>query len=332
MAYHKQTYWSEYFKEKHADTLKYFADKALSLNPYLAEAYWLRGIYYYQKGDYDKSIIQLKKAIDLNPNHGDSYWYLGENYKRKGHYINTLINLKKAKKLKMGDPDYPNSLVSIAEAYLGICDYEKAEIELTEYINYNPSDGYMWLAFLALSNAEWDKFKLYTDKICAIDSGEMCWFSLGRYYRITGDYAQALKCVDKFREMESGFIPLYQQLTYGQILYNLGRKKEAKDYFDKQIEYCKESIRLKRPYAIWLRFQLAGTYAFLNEKEIAYQTLHEFEQEVLVGHLLLWFIQVDPLFENLWKDEEFKAIIQRQEKKYAEIRAEIDRLEASGEL
>ena len=67
----------------------------------------------------------------------------------------------------------------------------------------------------------------------------MCWFSLGRYYRITGDYAQALKYVEKYREkeMEIGLIPLFNQLTYGHILYNLGRKKEAKEYFDKQIEY-----------------------------------------------------------------------------------------------
>jgi TolB-like protein len=334
MAYNDKTYWSEYFKNTFGDTLIYFADKALSINSDLAEGYWLRGKYYYEKGDYDESINQLKKAIDLNPNHGDSYWNMGENYKVKGHYINAIINLEKAKKLKIGDPDYPYLLESIAGVFIGICDYEKTEIELTEFINYNPSYGYMWLAFLALINREWDKSKLYTDKICAIDSGVWCWLSLGRYYKDTGDYTQALKYVDKYRdkEMESGLLPLYQQHTYGQILYNIGRKKEAKEYFDKQIEYCKESIRLKRPYAIWLRYQLAGTYAFLNEKEKAYQTLHDFEQEVLVGHLLLWYIQVDSMFESLWEEEEFKAIIQRQEKKYADIRAEIDRLEEAGEL
>jgi TolB-like protein/Tfp pilus assembly protein PilF len=334
MAYHEQFLWSEYFKESYADTLKYYADKALSLNPYLAEGYWLRGNYYYEKGDYDESIIQLKKAIDLNPNHGDSYLYVGENYKRKGQYINTIINLEKAKKLKMGDPDYSNSLVSLAGTYLGICDYEKTEIELTELLDYNPSEGYFWLAFLSLINGEWDKCKLYTDKTCAMDSGLMCWLSLERYYRNTGDYAKALKYVEKYRdkEMESGLLPLYQQRTYGQILYNLGRNKESKEYFNKQIEYSKESIRLKRPDATWVRFQLAGAYAFLDEKEKAYQTLHEFEQEVLVGHLLFWYIQIDSMFESLWEDEEFKAIIQRQEKKFADIKAEVDRLEEEGEL
>ena len=334
MAYHEQFLWSEYFKESYADTLKYYADKALSINSDLAEGYWLRGKYYYEKGDYDESIIQLKKSIEINPSYGDSYLYLGDNYKRKGQYISTLINFKKAKKLKIGDPDYSNSLESLAGTYISICDYEKAEIEMTELINYNPSNGYVWLAFLSLINREWDKCKLYTDKACAIDSGVMCWLSLGRFYKDTGDYTEALKYVDKYRDKEkgSGLFPLYQQHTYGQILYNLGRNKEAKEYFDKQIEYCKEIIRLKRPDAIWVRYQLAGTYAFLDEKEKAYQALHEFELEVFVGHLLLWYIQVDRLYESIWQDDEFKAIIKRQEKKYAEIRAEVGRLEASGEL
>jgi TolB-like protein/Tfp pilus assembly protein PilF len=334
MAYNDNTYWSEYFKKTFGDTLIYFADKALSINSDLAEGYWLRGKYYYEKGDYDKSIIQLKKAIEINPSYGDSYLYLGENYIRKGQYINTVVNLKKAKKLKKGDPDYPNSLISITGAYIGICDYKKAKTEMIELINYNPSDGYMWLAFLSLINKEWDKCKSYTDKICAIDSGVWCWLSLGRYYKNIGDYTEAFKYVQEHSEEEMGssILSLTQQHNYGYLLYKLGREKEAKEHFDKQIEYCKESIRLKRPYATWLRYQLAGTYAFLNEKEKAYQTLHDFEHEVLVGHLLLWYIQVDRLFENLWEDEEFKAIIQRQEKKYAEIRAEIDRLEAAGEL
>jgi len=43
-------------------------------------------------------------------------------------------------------------------------------------------------------------------------------------------------------------------------------------------------------------------------------------------------MSVDPYYQSLWEDEEFKAIIQRQEKKFAEIRAEVDRLEEEGLL
>ena len=43
-------------------------------------------------------------------------------------------------------------------------------------------------------------------------------------------------------------------------------------------------------------------------------------------------IPINPLFESLREDEEFKAIIKRQEKKYADIRAELDKLREKGLL
>jgi TolB-like protein len=332
-AYHEHFFRSDFLKESFGDTLKYFADKALLINPNLAEGHWLYGFYYHEKGDYDKSIDQLKKAIDLNPNHGDSYMLLGNNYWWKDQIINALINYKKAKQLKKGDPDYPFILNMIEDVYHGICDYEKTEIEINELLNYNPDTGYERLTWLAISKGEWDKLKLYTDKACVIDSGLLCLNRLYIFYMHTGDYIHALKYIEKYREKAMlGDIPFFSN-RYGYILYKLGRKEEAKESFDKQIEYSSETIRLKRTSAAvgTSFYALAGTYAFLGEKEKAYQTLHEMENQLFHGSFV-WYMQVDCLFESLWKEEEFKAIIQRQERKFAEIRAEIDGLEAVGEL
>jgi len=64
----------------------------------------------------------------------------------------------------------------------------------------------------------------------------------------------------------------------------------------------------------------------LSKRNDAYEILHRMEKERFRGSFV-WFIQVDPLFESLWNDEEFNAIVQRQDRKYADIRAEIDKLE-----
>ena len=76
---------------------------------------------------------------------------------------------------------------------------------------------------------------------------------------------------------------------------------------------------------------MQGTDAVLGDKEKVYQILHSIENERFQGWMV-WGTQVDPLFESLWEDDEFKQIIQRQEKKFADIRAEIDRLERDGML
>ena len=125
-------------------------------------------------------------------------------------------------------------------------------------------------------------------------------------------------------------------IQYGYILYNLNLKEEAKEIFDKQIEYCRESIRLRRfiatgAYGGMAHYYMVAIYAFLGEKDKAYQVLHEMERGAFSGWYT-WQIQVDPMVESLWEDEEFKQIIQRQEKKFAGIRAEIDWLEEEGLL
>ncbi|MFC2126147.1 adenylate/guanylate cyclase domain-containing protein [Bacteroidota bacterium] len=335
LTYHSQTYWSDYFEEYWGDTLLYFADKALSINPDLAEGYWLRGFYYQVKGDLDKSIIQLEKAIELYPNYGNAFSYLGLNYLKKGQYIIALMNLKKAKLLQIGNPDYYRVLGDLFNANHGICDYEKTEIVGKEMINNDSLSGYGYLNWLYQTTGEWEKLKICIDNICAIDSSQYCWRLLGKYYLYIGDFIKALKYYERYNEriMESGDLNLNDQFEFGYILYNLGRKKEAKEYFNKQIEYCLESIRLKRRYATdgGAYYDLSVSYAFLGEKEKAYQRLHELEREGFRGDIL-WYSQNDPMLKSLWNDEEFKQIIQRQEKKYADIRAEIDRLEEQGLL
>ena len=67
---------------------------------------------------------------------------------------------------------------------------------------------------------------------------------------------------------------------------------------------------------------MAGTYAALGDKDKAYQILHSIENERFHGWMV-WNMQVDPLFESLREDDEFKQIILRQEQKFADIRAEL---------
>jgi TolB-like protein/Tfp pilus assembly protein PilF len=334
-AYHQQTYWSDYFKENLGDTLIYFSDKALTINPDLADGYWLRGLYYTENGDYINSVIQLEKAIDLNPNFGDAYALLGWTNLGMVNYIDAIINFEKARKLKIGDPDYADLLLKAGHAYHCICDYEKTEALRKELINYNPLLGYNFLSWLAETKGELDKIELYGAKICAIDSGASCYNTLSRVYYYRGDHQKWLENYEIFEEMARKQGDLYNvirsQHRYADALEHLGRKKEALELYNKQIEYCNESIRLQRIYAAdgGAFYDLAGTYALLGNKEMAYHVLHIFERERLHG-LYVWYMQVDPIFKNFWEDDEFKAIIQRQEKKYAEIRTQVDSLRQHG--
>ena len=77
-------------------------------------------------------------------------------------------------------------------------------------------------------------------------------------------------------------------------------------------------------------YHLAAIYTIIGNNNKALEILREMENSKWTVHFLL--MKANPHFDNLRENEEFNAMIQRQEKKFADIREEIYRLEAAGEL
>ncbi|MGB9618682.1 MAG: tetratricopeptide repeat protein, partial [Desulfomonilaceae bacterium] len=59
-------------------------------------AYHYRAIAYSKKGEYDKSIEDLKKAVQLNPDYPDAYGLMGLVYEIKKDYASALKVYKEA--------------------------------------------------------------------------------------------------------------------------------------------------------------------------------------------------------------------------------------------
>jgi len=331
----EQSWAEDFYSENYGDTLKYFAEKALSINPDLPEAILNLGNYYFQIGEYDKSIPLMEKSVELDPNLADAYFLLGMTYRNKGQYISAIINFEMVKKLTIQDLDYyPIILGYLGSLYYHIWDSERAEIEYTELLNYNPIQAYLGFIVLHETKGEWDMVKVYVDKICNIDSGENCLDKLSWYFGNTNDFPKALYYFEKSTEKKIARGALMFDTRGGGILYDkVNRKEEAKACFDKQIEMLLETIHLKKSFALqgFAHCELASVYAYLGDKDKAYEYLLEMEIGTFEGWAVE-FIQIFYPFESLWEDEEFKEIIQRQEKNAADIRAEIDRLDKEGLL
>lgn len=66
------------------------ADTALKLDPDLAEAYAARGLLHYAFANFDKAIVELERAISLNPNLAEAHMWLALNYTRSGRQKDAL--------------------------------------------------------------------------------------------------------------------------------------------------------------------------------------------------------------------------------------------------
>jgi tetratricopeptide (TPR) repeat protein len=70
--------------------------EALRLNPTDATAYYIRGVIYADKGEYDRAIADYTEAIRLNPDYADPYNDRGIAYYYKRDYARTRADWEKA--------------------------------------------------------------------------------------------------------------------------------------------------------------------------------------------------------------------------------------------
>jgi len=331
-----KNYVSEYTREDYGDTTLNLINKALSIDPDLSEAYYVRAGYWIgAKGDVDRAIEDLIQATKLNPNDALSHNYLGNRYAIKGKYIDAILNISKSQRLSIGTPVYSEALASLGRLYGTIGYYDKAKQFFIEQLKYNPQFGSIGLYKLSEWYGEFDNLKLYTDTGCEIDSGTDCLFRLGTYSMYTLDFKAAKKYYEKcMMDSANNWFLFDMGYRYGYILDNLGEEDAAKKYFNIKIEEYKKEISEQERLLSSLGFTvyyLAGIYSYTNDIEKAFEILYDMEKQGMLGN---WIrsIQFDPLYQNLRKEEAFKSLADRQEKKFSDIRAEVARLEEAGEL
>jgi TolB-like protein/Tfp pilus assembly protein PilF len=324
------------FIDYNENTIISLCNKALSLEPDLADGYWIRGRYYRNIGQLQKAIDDLSKAIEVNPNNALAYRYLGSTYFFRKEYINALENLKKAEKLERGN-ELTQLYSDIGQLYISIGEFQKAEEYYEESLRLQPNfiEGYRNLIWAKIRQGKFENAYDYAEKLLSLYPDNTSGYSImAESLTNLGKYNDAETYYNKWllKLKELGEEALFDRHRYAFLLWMNGKKEEAKEQFYKHIELCENSIRSGGLYGRTLAaYDLAGIYAFLGERRKAYKWLREYERDGFI-YGLHKYILIDQLFESLWEDEEFKTITQRQERKLAEIRAKIDRLEKNGHM
>ncbi|MCX6302536.1 MAG: hypothetical protein NTW82_10160 [Bacteroidia bacterium] len=309
-----------YGRPFYLDTALFFFNKALELDSVLADAYSARGIYYHEKAQSQKAMDDLKKAVSLSPNNSAGYMNLGRIYYERGDYINALINLKKAEKLERADKDLGIIYLNIWWVYISIGDMQKAELYCNKGKKIDVAFQNMDSWMLTIQG-KWKELLAKAEKNHSTNTEAL--LGLGRIQ----------EAEDSTRISMKYSVPdINNAHRIGIVFWMNGKKEEAMEYFNQQIDFCNESIRNKDPYGTGdAAYDLAGVYATLGNKEEAYKWLREYEK-IGFSSGIHEYIKVDLLFDNLRNDEEFKQIVKRANDKANEIRARINEMEEQEEL
>lgn len=319
-SYWNRYYYETYFKESFMDSCRILAEKALSYDSLLDEAYYLIGQYHRENGHSEEALYNYDKALEINPNYFAAYerkgylltWVLGD-------YVKGIANCQKALSLVRGN-DRPNLLKVLARAYLDVGFTEKAKDYYHDafVLDSNKASYLGNLAWVEFSKENFEEALKLWKQLEGIDSTSTS--SQSYYYVIPGHneeaYVLAVRDVENFKK--SGALNLIRSHRTGYAFLQVGKKKEAEYYLNQQIKYSEKSIKLSRDIEQRKSayYDLAGTYAFLGDKGKAYKYLDEYSKRKSFSLPFVIFARHDLLFESIRKEGRFQKILQTIESKY----------------
>jgi tetratricopeptide (TPR) repeat protein len=116
----------------------------------------------------------------------------------------------------------------------------------------------------------------------------------------------------------SGTVDLNDMNRIGYSYWKIGNQEKANLYFQKQIEICEKAIELGRSYSLSRRayYDIAGVYAFLGEREKAYEYLRVYNQGTTMTLWDLVLLKTDSMFDSIREEPEFQQIVLDVEAKY----------------
>jgi TolB-like protein/AraC-like DNA-binding protein/Tfp pilus assembly protein PilF len=312
--------WNEFFSENFMDSALILADKALSYDKKLSEAYLIRGRYYLWTGNAEQAAIEYDKGILYNPNDWTLYNAKAYLY-RHGEQVKVLNNAYKAAQLHRGS-ELVDILHDISRAYIGAGFYEQAKLVADEVLKLK-GDSLEYCAihgFIERVHENYRKAEDYFLKGNKIDSTLN--LELAHTYMYLKQYEEALKYFKKTFDHPriQDDIELLENQRIGYAYWKNGYEKEANDYFEKAKENCINEIQLGRyrTEQYFTYYDLASIYAFLGDKEKAYENLRLFNQRQIMHSWYVSFIKNDYLFDCIKDEPEFQQIVKNAEAKYQE--------------
>jgi TolB-like protein/Tfp pilus assembly protein PilF len=325
------------FRESYLDSCLALCNKALSIDDKLDEAYQVKGLYFWYKGHAEEAIKNIDIALKYNPNSYNAYILKAEILCNSlMDYVGGLESYHEAIKLIRGK-DRPSLLRILATQYLCVGFFDKAKYYLQEALTLDGDSATYFNIIAGIEGLQGNiesSTSLY-EKALRIDPGIDMALEL---YSFLGRDQEAYKIAQKDVEdlKQSGSLPLKYSHRIGYAFWKVGKYKEADYYLKEQIKYSTESIKQERYYAIILgtaNYDLAGVYAFLGEKDKAYQCLDEFNKLSFYPTWILWMAKHDVLFDSIRGEERFQKILQNMESKYQAEHERVRKwLEEQGEL
>ena len=299
----------------------------------------------------DSSIVMSQKAIRINPKIAEPYKALGLAYGLKGFYTKAMENYMRAISL---NPNYVPAIANIAGLNCWIGRYDAAYPWVVKRFELNPGSeaAYRAFAFLYMGleldslSEVWYKKSLSLKPNFNLIVAELC-----NLYLMSRDTLKARELIEKtlsvlpdnviilrsagildlfagkldkakeyFLKAEPGSATNLDPKTYlGYIAWKNGDIRKAQEYFDYRIGIDTLIINSGSEDFAY-SYDLAQIYSILGDKENSIKYLNKAVKD---GWSYPRWSHIDPLFKNISEENEFKIVINQLSQKISRMRSEV---------
>jgi TolB-like protein/class 3 adenylate cyclase len=286
-------------------------EKAVSINPELAEAYKARGVLNAYTGQGIKALEDYLKAVNLKPGYSDVIANIGYRYFAFGDLSECYNWQKKAHALN------PNHRFNAwyHSIPLFIMNENEIAIEILNNDLEKIKDSFEMRAILFYfhaNNGDYKKAKSMLDELSKVRSDDKRIFELrGLYHLMQGEHEEGV------RMMALASYPTeYSQLLLAQAYFKLKDKNKGEEIL-KNIEKESQALILRGSPSYHPSYKLAQVNALRGDYDIALGLLEDaigngFRGYAHEDNFISWL--VNPIFSDLRQNSRFIMLQKRMEK------------------
>ena len=317
------------------DSLFYLIQKSIELDPYLADAYFVRAAYFDDiKFDIPRANKDLEKALELNPNHVDAIRQLAWlSWVHNREVVFAVRMLNKLQKLDRSTRGLYSTYISLSQLYWDLGDHEKGYFYINKAAEINEISGLKAWYYVQEGRVT-EAIDLFVEMEGLDRTTRMG--ALGFFHLVLKEYEKAEEYYKEWsdrilKQEEPSETGLRDWHRYGQVLYGLGKKEEGIRLMEYQLKK-NESLMLNYIGSYGVLYETAGIHSFLGNEEKAFEYLRIFDETNRWDDGKIYWIQSDPSFDNIRGKEEFKKIINKRLQERSNDRQKLAELEAKGEI
>jgi TolB-like protein/AraC-like DNA-binding protein len=300
--------------QQYSDSINYFADKAMFLDPDLPQSLVAKACYYMITREYKLAVPYLEKALELNPNYDLVFVFLLDLY--ANHLPDTEKYLEYALRgLKIDISEYDSSIASfnylhIANAFIQAGFVDEAEKYINKSLVFNPDNlysAYTKAFILFARNKNLNQTKELLLEALSKDTTRLdIMQEVGKIYYYLRDYKSSYRYYKRFADIRNAYnLNIYnsENIKIGYVFIKEGNFEEGQKLIDEFREYAEND------QSIYKHSSLAAYYSYRGETRKALEHLGLFSKEKNYFYWTVLFLPIEPLFDNINKLPEFKKTV-----------------------